>query len=159
MNFIFRTEHVGKWTLPTVAFESEDDSIAFEVKGIIGNSVPSPGLGRKKLTRWKQLVAKAAKKARGDVPFKPSWIYCISAGFSFNLQEHGGGKLDVENFLKPTFDALAAGLFCTVNQDPERIERYNYDDSNFRYLFVYRLDDAPRVMDEGVGFVLSIKMT
>ena len=64
--------------------------------------------------------------------------------------------LDVENFLKPTFDALAAGLFCASDQDPGQIRRYTYDDSNFRYLFVHRLADAESPELEGVGVVVSI---
>ncbi len=156
-DFIIRNQKVGKWTMPTVVFKSEDNFIAFEVNGIIGNSVPTSNSGKQKTVKWKRLVARAAKAARGELLLDPSWLYSISAGFSFNLRLHGGPKSDVENFLKPTFDALAAGLFCTVEQDTDKIVRYDYDDSNFKFLFVYKLDDAQTADDEGVGITISIR--
>lgn len=37
--------------------------------------------------------------------------------------------------MKPTPDALAAGIFCDENQDPRAVARFAFDDSNFTYLF------------------------
>ena len=102
-------------------------------------------------------VAGCAKQRRGSDPLNPAWIYSITAGFSFNATAHGNQQLDVENFLKPSFDALAAGLFCPANQEPRTIRRFDYDDSNFRYLFFHKLPDARIADDEGVGFVVSVK--
>lgn len=125
--------------------------------GVVGNSVPTSESGKARLAEWKATVAAAAKAARGEKPLVPGWTYAVSAGFSFNPAAHGSQTLDVENFLKPKFDAVAAGLFCPEAQDPRTISRYNYDDSGFRYLFVHRLPDAASVRDEGVGIVLSIR--
>ncbi len=147
---------VGPWALKCVVFEGEDQSVVVPVISIVGNSVPTSARGKAVLASWKKAVAAAAKSARGPGPLNPRWCYAISAGFSFNLAEHGNRALDVENYLKPSFDALAAGLFCDNDQDPRQIERYDYDDSGFRFLFVYRLEDAPTRSDEGACFVVSI---
>jgi hypothetical protein len=34
----------------------------------------------------------------------------------------------VENFMKPTPDALAAGIFCDENQDPRAVARFAFDE-------------------------------
>jgi len=83
--------------------------------------------------------------------------YLISIGFSFHLPSHGNRQLDVENFIKPTLDALAAGLFCADDLDPTTIERYDFDDSNFRRIFVHRLADAGSSSAEGVAIHLSAR--
>ena len=72
------------------------------------------------------------------------------------LPSHGNQKnLDVENFIKPVIDALAAGLFCDPDQDPQEIAKWGFDDSNFRTLLIHRLDDATRRDDEGVAISVS----
>lgn len=58
--------------------------------------------------------------------------------------------------MKPTLDALAAGLFCHENQDPLSIVRYNFDDSNFNYLFVCKLPKASGPDEEGAAIVVSV---
>lgn len=80
------------------------------------------------------------RPARKPVPSAGSteWREQLAEGF------HGSQPLDVENILKPTFDALAAGLCCEQKQDPRTIGRYDFDDSNFRYRFVQRLPDGAR---------------
>ena len=113
--------------------------------------------GKRRLVDWKQNVAETTKAYRGTSPWDSSDHYAISIGFSFCLQAHGNQELDVENFIKPTIDALAAGLFCTNDQDVSAIERYNYDGSNFRYLFVHRLDDALAPDEEGVWINVSVE--
>lgn len=150
-------ETVGAWGVSSVVFDDESQRLRVPVTAIIGNSVPTSESGKRNLAEWKMAVASAAKTLRGTGPLDPSWHYCISAVFSFHPGSHGYTALDVENFLKPSFDALAAGLFCANEQDPREIPRYNYDDSNFRYLFVHRLDDADSEDREGAGFVISIR--
>jgi hypothetical protein len=61
------------------------------------------------------------------------------------------------NFLKPTFDALAAGLFCGQEVECHQLDQFAFDDTGFKYLFVYRLPDARLAGEEGVGFVVSIR--
>lgn len=152
------TNHeVGDWLVASVVFRSEDDRLAIPVTGIIGNSITTSEAGKRRSKDWKIAVATVAKQLRGPSPLDPKWHYCISAGFSFHPGTHGNQPLDVENFLKPSFDALAAGLFCERDQSPGHIPRYDYDDSNFRYLFVHRLADATSRSNEGAGFVVSIR--
>jgi hypothetical protein len=154
---VYEEQALGEWVVPAVLLDPEDLRLTIQVRGIIGNSVPTSETGKRRLVEWKRTVAAAAFTARGAVPLDPKWIYSISVGFSFHLQTHGGQTLDVENSLKPTFDALAAGLFCAIGQDPRAIERYNFDDSNFRYLFVHRLSDAHEEGSEGAGLVVSVR--
>ena len=124
---------------------------------LIANSVYTSQSGKERLIDWKQNVARIVKACRGPDPWDPHDHYAISVGFSFNLRAHGNRQLDVENFVKPTIDALAAGLFCTNDQDIAAIKRYDYDDSNFRYLFLHRLGDAPTEFEEGVGIYISVQ--
>jgi hypothetical protein len=84
-------------------------------------------------------------------------VYSITAGFSFHMPSHGNQGLEVENFLKPTFDGLAAGMFCEPSVDCMQLDRFAYDDTGFKYLFVYRLPDARSAVNEGVGFVVSVQ--
>lgn len=102
-------------------------------------------------------MASATKAQRGERAPDPGWTYAISLGFAFNPAAHGHQPLDIENFMKPTLDALAAGLFCGDLQDPASIRRYAFDDSNFKYLFAHRLPDAPTIETEGVAIVASIR--
>jgi hypothetical protein len=75
---------------------------------------------------------------------------------SFHLGSHGHRQdLDVENFLKPAFDALACGLFVTAEQDLATIRRWHFDDSVFRHLLVHRLPDAKSPSEEGAAFIVS----
>jgi len=52
---------------------------------------------------------------------------------------------------------LAAGLFCHETQDPAAIMRFNFDDSNFNYLFIQRLQDVPRSDEEGAAICVSVR--
>jgi len=148
---------VGKWQVPAVTFVAEDRSLVFPVMGLIGNSVATSESGKRRTAEWKREVASAAKEARGGPPLDPRWAFSVTVGLSFHPASHGNQGLDVENFLKPTFDALAAGLFCSAAQDARSIDRYRFDDSNFRYLFIHRLPDAEHQSDEGAGFVISVR--
>jgi hypothetical protein len=149
-------KHVGPWEILAVTFEKEDFFLFLPVHAIIGNSVLTSVSGKRVLRNWKIAVADAAKKHRQPTIWNPKWIYSISLGYSFYPPSHGNQELDLENFLKPTIDALAAGLFCSDEQDIAAIERYNYDDSNFRYLFPHKLPDAQATEDEGVAIHISV---
>ncbi len=150
-------ETIGTWGISSVVFGDESKRLCVPVTATIGNSTPTSASGKRKLTEWKKAVACAVKEFRGSSSLDPKWHYCVSVGFSFYPGSHGYKTLDVENFLKPSLDALAAGLFCANNQDPCEILRYNYDDSNFRYIFIHRLVDAENKYGEGAGFVVSIQ--
>ena len=51
--------------------------------------------------------------------------------------------MDVDNFVKPIIDALAAGLFCDPQIDPNNIPHWNYDDSNFNTLLIRACQTQP----------------
>lgn len=150
------TEPVGRWNLLAATFVQSEGSLAVPVVGIVGNSVPTTSVGRQRLLAWKHNVASQTKQHRGMTPWNPRWIYAISIGFSFYPPAHGNQRLDVENFIKPTIDALAAGLMCANDQEPALITRYNFDDSNFSYLFIHRLPDAQCEEEEGAGIYGSV---
>ena len=106
------------------------------------------------LQAWKVRVASAVKAARGEERWNPADTYAITLAFSFHPPNHGAQRLDVENFVKPVIDALAAGLFCPAQMNPRDILRWDYDDSNFSTLLVHRLPDATTMGGEGV--ILSV---
>jgi Holliday junction resolvase RusA-like endonuclease len=105
---------------------------------------------------WKSKVVAGVKSARQE-RWDSSGQYAISAGFSFYLRRLGRQAFDIENYLKPTIDALAAGLFCDDDQDTTAIARYNYDDSNFARLYAERLQDAAVATDEGALISVSLR--
>lgn len=153
---IISDKRVGPWDIHAVTFEAEDRSLAVPIHGIIGNSITASDRGKNIVRQWKLNIVTETKKARGQALWNPGWLYSISIGFSFHSRSHYNHDLDVENFLKPALDALAAGLFCSPEQIPAAIPRYNYDDSNFRYLFPYKLEAARSAEDEGAAFYVSV---
>ena len=143
--------------VPTIEFPaSEAGFLLTSVHGVIGNSVPTSPLGKDVLAKWKVQVASRVKEARGERPWEPGDSYAITIGFSFHLPSHGNQKqMDVENFVKPTVDALAAGLFCPAQVNPQDIQRWNYDDSRFTTLLIHRLPDALSRGAEGAAIAVS----
>ena len=75
--------------------------------------------------------------------------------FKFNPKKHGNQRLDVENYVKPVVDAIAAGLFCPPETEPKNITNWNYDDSNFNTLLIHRLPDANDPQSEGIAVCIS----
>ena len=110
-----------------------------------------------RLQQWKVQIASEVKAARGATAWNPKARFAISLGFRFNFPstEHGYKPLDVENYLKPVVDALAAGLFCDERKDPKAITHWNYDDSNFNTLLAHRLPDADTKDGEGIALYVS----
>ena len=153
----FAWREIGHWRMPVLDFpESVRDPLCLPIYGIVANSVPTNASGRKRLKDWKVQLASEVKTARGSAPWNPNDNYTITLGLSFHLPSHGNQKkLDVENFIKPTIDVLAAGLFCCFETDPQDINHWNYDDSNFRTLLVHRLPDARNRQSEGAAIAVS----
>ena len=153
----FINRDIGHWMVPVLEFtESVGHLLDLPVYGEIANSVPTSAAGRTRLKDWKVKVASEVKSARGDKPWDPGNNYAITLGLGFYLPIHGNQKkLDVENFIKPIVDALAAGLFCNTETDPRDINHWNYDDSNFNTLLVHRLPDADSPQSEGVAIYVS----
>ena len=131
-------------------------SLQQQVSDTIINSITDGKRGRDRQQEWKVSVASGVKKVRGAVAWNPFGNFAASLGFSFHFPSHGNQKnLDVENFIKPVVDALAAGLFCDPGQDPREIAEWRYDDSNFRTLLIHRLDEATHSENEGVSISVS----
>ena len=154
-NFAFRTQTIGDFAIPTIKRGDAERDMRLPVSGFIANSISTSQTGKARLDDWKIRVASEVKAARGRRAWNPNAKFAVSVCFRFNAANHGYQPLDVENFLKPVVDALAAGLFCDAATDPRRIQRWDYDDSNFDTLLIHRLSDAPTPQGEGVAICVS----
>lgn len=143
----------------SAVFDAERTRLVIPVRAIIGNSITTSDRGKLIRRKWMQEVFASTRKLRGNDPLDAESHYVITGAFRFHPGSHGNQKLDVENFLKPTFDALAAGLFCDECTMFDDITRFGYDDSGFRYLFVHRLTDATSAEEEGALMVVSEQAT
>ena len=160
---VYTYRKIGRWTVPTIELSAtERPPLRLPIMGYIGNSISTSEIGMKKLDSWKVLVASEIKVARGGNAWNPQFQYAIAISFSFNAKSHGNRRradgqcrLDVENFIKPVIDALAAGLFCDQGTDVKNISRWDYDDSNFNTLLIHRLEDAPKPEGEGIAVYVS----
>jgi hypothetical protein len=154
-HFEMRKKQIGDWKLPVLVLSGHSQRLALPVSGLIGNSIPSSSKGKQRTTEWKLKVGNAVKSVRGPNPWDSNGLYAITVGFSFHLPSHGNRSLDVENYIKPTLDALAAGLFCLRKDDLKSVKRWDFDDSNFRNLFIHRLRDATTQDEEGIALFVS----
>ena len=151
-NFAFRTRTIGDFAIPTIERGDAERDMRLPVSGFIVNSITE---NKTRLNDWKVKIASEVKAARRGRAWNSNAKFAVSIGFRFNAANHGYQPLDVENFLKPVVDALAAGLFCDDSTDPRRIRRWDYDDSNFDTLLIHRLPDAPTRQGEGVAICVS----
>lgn len=156
-DFILNHQQIGPWTVPVIALPDAARSLQRHVPGVIINSITDGQWGRERQQHWKVAVASGVKAARGAEPWQPQDSYAISLSFRFHPGNHGNRPLDVENFVKPVVDALAAGLFCPAEQNPQDIERWQFDDSNFNTLLLHRLEDAQSRDDEGIAICVSAR--
>ena len=151
--------NIGLWIIPTLELsDPELPTLSLPIMGYIANSIAP----KERAHPWKVTIASKIKAARGLMPWDPHSYYAISIGFSFHPQSHGNRRrsdgqchLDVENFVKPVVDGLAAGLFCEEHIIPRYINHWNYDDSNFDTLLIHRLPDAASPDSEGVAVCIS----
>lgn len=156
----FTQQQIGKWRAPTIEFPSAKNApLCLPIQGYIANNFPTTDTGKERLKAWKPIIASEVKAARGAFAWDASDEFAISLAFSFNINSgwHGYIPLDVENFIKPVIDALAAGLFCRNATDPHRIAKWDYDDSNFNTLLIHRLPDAATRADEGIAVCVSVR--
>lgn len=136
-----------------IEFENQVRTLrAVHIRGTIINSITEH---KNKLLSWKQTVASAIKGARCDGPWDPAHTCAVTLEFWFHPANHGHQKLDVENFIKPVLDAVAAGLFVSDATDIAGIQHWNFDDSNFRSLLIRRCPDPPSVDCESVRVSVS----
>ena len=153
MTLTLEQRTVDGWSVPTVRLTDEARGLELRLSGEIINSITERKAAQ---LAWKREIAAEVKGARGDGPWDARQRYAISLAMRFCPALHGNrSDLDVENFVKPVLDGLAAGLFCPPDQNPRTIERFNYDDSGFSTLFIHRLPDAPGPDDEGVAIRVS----
>ena len=156
-DFVLNYRQIGPWTVPVIALPDAARSLQRHVSGVIINSITDGPRGRERQQLWKVSVASGVKAERGAEPWSPQDSYAISLSFRFHPGNHGNRPLDVENFVKPVVDALAAGLFCPAEQNPQDIKGWKFDDSNFNTLLLRRLEDAQSREDEGIAICVSAR--
>ena len=122
------------------------------VQGIIVNAFVTPGQ-----RDWKRTVASVIKRARGGSPWDPRDFYAVTLEFRFHASNHQNQELDVENYVKPVVDAVAAGLFLEEEKDPSEIQTWGFPDSNFRTLLIHRAADPEDRDREGVRVSVSVQ--
>ena len=144
-------------------FALKDGALAFKeparklpstwVRGTIVNSFT----GGPPQQAWKSKVASAIKGARDGSPWDPGDLYAVTVRFRFHPANHQNQELDVENYVKPVVDAVAAGLFQEEEKDPSEIEKWDFPDSNFRTLLIHRAADPKDRYGEGVHVSVSAR--
>lgn len=128
--------------------------VAVWVGGPIVNSVVD-AKAKEKLHCWKVRIVCAVKAARGESSLDPGVPRAVTVGFSFHPGNHGGHTADLDNFIKPVLDAAAAGLFCRRDKHPEQVAKWDFDDSAFGPISMYRLPTPARREDEGACIVIA----
>jgi len=148
-------ERLGAWDLIALRFAVERGSVPGFVIAPIGNSVADSERGKQRTADWKVKVAREVQRRRPEKMPMAAERYAVTIGFSFHFPSHGNQKLDVENFMKPTLDAIACGIFGAENLDPETVARWHFDDSRFGHLLIHRLPDAATLEGEGAALLIS----
>ena len=137
--------------------ESNSDLLQFRINGKIINSIVDSNK-KQELLEWKQKIVEQVITHRKDKTYEPEETYLISLALRFCPQNHGNLKLDVENYIKPILDGVAAGLFCTPSTKSNQITRFDYDDSNFNNLYIERSPNTSSPDHEGIIISISRKV-
>ena len=154
----FKESRIEGWAVPTIEFsEPARAPLRVAVSGVIINSIVDGARNRERQQDWKVQVASEVKSARGAQAWDARDEYAISLTMRFHLGSHGNRDLDVENFIKPVIDAIAAGLFCRNATDLDSIAKWDYDDSNFNTLLIHRLPDSATRGGEGIAVCVSVR--
>ena len=156
-DFTFASRTIGDWSVPVIEMPEAERRLCLPIMGRIANSIPTNQRDKERLREWQKLVAFQVKESRGVEGWNSEDSFTITLGLSFCRKLHGNRSLDVENFIKPIIDALAAGLFCEADTDTHGIQHWNYDDSNFSTLLIHRLPDTYRPGSEGIALCVSSK--
>lgn len=153
----FKTKKLQKnWTVRYVKFSGRKNILSIIILGMIANVSPNTKGGRQRLQLWKRKIAIDTKLHRGNVVFNPDNQYALSIGMKFHPYTHGNQKLDLDNFIKPIIDGIAAGLFSNDGENLSQLSKYNqFDDSNFQFIFMERLPDAKAESQEGISVIVS----
>jgi hypothetical protein len=152
---VLRSEQCGPWVIPALRYERESATINVAVFGLIGNSITTSKAGSRKTAAWKVTIAEAVRQARGPDKWPLTGTCAVTLGLSFHLASHGQQPLDIENYLKPAFDAVACGLFIATDHDLSTIARWHFDDSRFVHILVHRLPDAASQSSEGAALLIT----
>lgn len=127
-----------------LTFDTEASPFRVTVKG------PIIKTDKEQTHDWKVRVACAVRTKRRRI-WCPDHQYAVTLQFRFAPRADPSQEGDVDNYIKPVLDGLAAGLFLSDDQDPRDLPREKWnrnttkelDDSNFRTLLICRLDDLP----------------
>src|SRR5207247_3218463 len=147
MSIVLRNVNLAYWSMQILDFSSNGILVLEPVviHGKIMNSVQNEQNGKVALIGWKRKIAKTIFDKRTRL-WDPSLNYSISLGIRF-FSRRLINKFDIENYVKPIYDAIAAGLFST--NDQSQLTRFNFNDSNFKKLLHLRLKDA-NFKEEGI---------
>lgn len=125
------------------------------IYGMIANVSPTTKGGRKRLQDWKRKIAMHINSSKPK-HLDPNSFCAITIGMKFHPETHGKQKLDLDNYSKAILDAIAAGLFSDGEDDLSSLTTYNqFDDSNFRHIYLERLPDADFQEQESVVIFVS----
>lgn len=114
MKLSLQDGNVGGRAVHFLQFDGERVTLQTEVRGILANSIPTSERGKERLLKWKFHIARKICSERGSEKHNPRLIYAMSLGMSFYPPAHGNQQLDVENFVKPIFDGIAAASFAMI---------------------------------------------
>ena len=133
--------------------KGEAKSVSTRVKGPVIHTTKGEPEERRK---WMVKLARAIKAERDGARWVPEDRYAVTLQFRFHPRPQ---ELDVDNYVKPVLDGLAAGLFLPEDTDPDDVwpfdSHHGVDDSNFRILLIHRLRDAKPPEEEGVRLFVS----
>jgi len=154
IEFKLISEDIDGWKLNAIEFIADKGILKKVILGKLSNSQTDAGKNIRLDCQTK--IANEIKSIRGKINRNAKNEYAISLGLKFSRHENQNQPLDVDNFIKPIFAGIAAGLFSPNDNNPQNLNDFLlYDDSCFRYLYVERLDDHSN--EEGVAIVISEK--
>lgn len=150
---------IGRWTVPVLEYPNTPrPSFGMPIYGLIAHQSAANNEERQeRLDDWKVKVASEVRSHRGIRRWVPTRSFAITLGLSFYPPNHGNRRTEVDNFVKPVIDAVAAGLFCDARTKLDQIQLWDYDDSNFNTLLFHRLADVKQDKHEGVAVFVSAK--
>ncbi|MFZ0184829.1 MAG: hypothetical protein WAL88_08360 [Nitrosotalea sp.] len=148
MNLKLDTVLVDDWKINYLDFDKSTLILKKVVFGKIINSVTEQ---KEELLNWKRKIVESVFNEKIIVNPSSDSTYAISLSFRFHPQCHSSNKLDVENYVKPVIDGIAAGMF---SKDPSTVTKFNFDDSNFKHILIEKLDTPVTPSNEGVAIVV-----
>ena len=146
---VYDWRDIGGWFVPTLAFLASGRTLEVRAEGEIVNETSQ----REKLDCWRRKVMSAVQRARLGKSWRSNDEYAVSIGLRFHPGSHGESSFDIDNYTRPTINAIAAGLFSDAA--PETIDHWHFPDSNFRTLLLHRLPDTDDAGEEGAAIFVS----